>query len=92
MTVLELLSDPARWAQGAFARDAYGRACASYNPQATSWCLAGAVRHVLGRDGWIYDTALSSLRARIAPGDNISLFNDSHSHKDVLDIVRKAGI
>lgn len=43
MKMLELLSDPTKWIQGAFARDADGVNVSSQNKEAVCWCLQGAL-------------------------------------------------
>lgn len=73
----ELISDPAKWTRGAYARDAEGRELTNpKNERAVCWCAAGAVRRfagdrrratelvrwVVGYPGRVYgDTALIDL-------------------------------
>lgn len=44
MKVHELLTEPARWTQDAFARDERGHAVSERGDSACSWCLVGAVQ------------------------------------------------
>lgn len=44
MTLAELFSDPARWCQGASARDKSGKSVWIDSEYAVSWCLAGGIR------------------------------------------------
>jgi hypothetical protein len=47
--VAALFSEPARWTQGAWARDADGmNLVRAHDSRATCWCLVGAVRKVRG--------------------------------------------
>jgi hypothetical protein len=39
----ELIRDPARWTQGAYARDAQGNKVGPLNSNACCWCFTGAV-------------------------------------------------
>lgn len=41
--VRELLSEPGRWTQGAYARTAAGTPCSSTAAEAVCWCLRGAL-------------------------------------------------
>jgi len=77
--VRELLSDPARWTQGTAARNVEGRHVTSTDPNATCWCLMGAVwKHApfIGFD------AMNSL---LSNGGNAT-FNDARTttHSDIL--------
>jgi hypothetical protein len=41
-----LLSDPVKWTQGALARKANGEQCSPFDPEATCFCLIGALQYV----------------------------------------------
>lgn len=83
----ELISNPARWTQGAFAKDVIGKQVAFDDPSAVCWCARGAMyvigdRSGLATDGW------RALRAAIQGSLDsdlcVSSFNDSHTHAEVL--------
>ncbi len=98
----ELISDPARWTQSAFARSASGRMIASSSALAVCWCVAGAINRVAA-------TSISPLlvdgpnvvRVLSAIGEQVSIFfkpdwvwltewNDIHTHPQVLEVLDKA--
>lgn len=95
-TVAELLADPKRWTQDTLARDKDGHSCNPESSFAVCWCVRGAVHKIFGREAagplpkpfrLLADSIEKLYGAR-----HISLFNDSHSHFDVLRAVKKAGI
>lgn len=47
---LDLLRDPKRWTQGAYARDANGGKVGALNPNAVCWCENGALIKCGGGD------------------------------------------
>lgn len=89
-TVEELLSDPARWTQGCFAKSANNKPRRWYAEDACKFCLVGAMYRVYGEtaNAQIYD------QLRDVTGIEVSIFNDdpSRTHAEVLEAVRKAGI
>jgi hypothetical protein len=76
----DLISDPARWTQGAFARDATGAKSRLYLEQAVCFCAVGAIRRV-----YVPPVAIGSLLKQL-PKDCQTLghFNDTHTHAEVL--------
>ncbi len=93
-TVAELLEDPKRWCQGHSAALSDGSPTFSQDDQAVAWCVAGAIWVVYGarekmpgRDETAF-TALFRVIGVTSPGS----FNDTHTHAEVLDAVRRAGI
>lgn len=95
-TVEELLSDPARWTQGAFARHADGIPDSPSAVFATCWCIAGAIAKVYSRgkmDGGSYhEMRLKMLE--VTDTEGLAEFNDApeRTHAEVLEAVRRAGI
>lgn len=93
-----LISDPARWTQDAWARDASGRPVMEFDPTAVSFCMAGAWQHIiwaafparaeapLRRD--LVTSVAGTLRAltHMPTGE----YNDTHSHAEVLAVVDRA--
>ena len=91
-TVAELLEDESRWTVKVSAADENGKEVAIESNLACCWCLYGAVRKVygFGREG---DAKLSLLQD-ITDTGFIATWNDNpfRTHKEVLELVRKAGI
>jgi len=91
MTVLEdtyeLLSDPARWTQGADARDAEGRKVSVEDERAVCWCLSGALRFCL-KGARVKEHRAA--RAALSAVPSIVDFNDSNDHQDVIKLLKEA--
>jgi hypothetical protein len=89
-----LISDPARWTQGFWARDRNGAECSLENPYVCRWCAAGAINKVtpLVSQGGVRGDALVELEYAVADLLNILLsseillfdYNDTHTHAEVL--------
>lgn len=92
-TVAALLADPARWTQGALARNALHCPVGPYAEDACCWCLSGAIQY-------IYQDPEKGLRAYHALEDilrkrgynGVPSFNDSTVHGVVLAVCEEAGI
>lgn len=86
-----LITDPAHWCRGAWARDAKG---VEVNPtKGVSFCMAGAVLRVAAERHLDAFEALS--RVVFSPGFsigciNIAYFNDHTSHAQVLAVFDRA--
>lgn len=100
-SVADLLSDPARWTQGAIKRDAAGNATYAGGEPAVCWCLDGAVLEVYGRGNIIWATqqverARERLREAIGLPESVELYqwNDApgRKHAEVLAAVVKAKV
>jgi hypothetical protein len=80
----QLISDPAKWTQGDFARDADGNEVNPNNDLATCYCSFGAIQFVNKESTWI--TASRHLDGLCLSKFGISLdvFNDTHTHVEVL--------
>lgn len=78
----ELLSDPARWTQGCFARTIDGAKVRSRSKNAVCFCSVGALRKVGGSAA--LGTAIDLLEAVV--DDSIDAWNDDpwRTHADVL--------
>lgn len=98
MKVLELLSDPKRWTQGAMARDSDGMKRATYEKEATCFCLVGAIQKCYGTVPGEAD--YTPLRNKIVNTPTwqkfnyttVPQFNDNVSYDDMIQMVREAGI
>lgn len=77
------ISDPARWTRGSSAKTKHGSLTYSKDSAAVCWCAAGAVvSAVEDSNSPEADAALRSLR--ISMNGPIPLFNDTHTHAEVL--------
>ena len=92
----ELISDPERWTQGVYARDAQGIFTDWDSPEAVSWCVTGAIAKVVrsvqeskGDYNALVMSALDKLRCAIGH-DGVTAFNDAHNHAEVLAAFDKA--
>jgi len=92
MKVKELLSDPFKWTQRAYARDKIGRKTGPTSQDATCFCLKGAVYHCYPFD---YDSIFSVLRNELEKRyNNASIvdFNDGVPYEKVRDLVNELDI
>lgn len=97
MTVVEMLknvrarlSEPARWTQCAPARDADGLSCNVRD--GCSWCLFGALLletqfSTVGMGHLAISLLCQAMRELGFGSQNITRFNDSHTHDEVLAIL-----
>ena len=92
----DLISDPKRWTQGAYARDAHGRQTYWGDPAAVCWCASGAIskatkltpaQSAMNRD--LVDQAQAELDSAI-DHYGVFTFNDSRTHKEVLEMFDRA--
>lgn len=79
----ELISDPAHWTKGRFARTEKGSPINYESPSAVCFCSAGALMRVTWGDIKIYQSALEIMIAEM--DGNIFGFNDLHTHPEILD-------
>lgn len=61
MKIKELLNDESKWTQGAYARDAQGRATTTFAQSATCFCLIGAAKACYGSTNHKYVNVLERL-------------------------------
>ena len=92
----ELIRDPSKWGQGAFARDAEGRPVAFDGKPACSWCALGAVDFIgtMRRDYISSGRALRALRIAselywTGEADPAGV-NDNCGHADVMEMLDRA--
>ena len=88
----ELISDPARWTQGAYARDESGFEVSSTWEAACCWCALGAIiktaREMKARVG--VTTDVISTLYRHSAGRPVFEVNDKEGHAAVLALFDKA--
>jgi hypothetical protein len=88
------IDTPAKWTQGQFARDSNDRPCSPLNPDATCFCIYGAVsRSVVETRGFSnFDLTIvlkSALPKRVSRADNFNDHPDT-SHTDVMAFFDRA--
>lgn len=83
----ELLSDPKRWIKGDFARDKTGHTVGFHAPEATCWCLVGAIYKIAGNDRNIQGSALTILEAN-CPYFSLITLNDKSTHEEVMEFLK----
>jgi len=104
IAVRELISDPKRWTQNAYARKGQDKFSMSVHPEskdATCWCMTGAIIKVCGgvfRQKYAIMTSVESqiidLLQESMTGPNpgvmlIATFNDNHTHDEVMALFDK---
>lgn len=79
----ELISDPARWTQNVTARDAQDDWAFASDQDAVCWCSLGALLKIGGSG---YQDAIDALdiSALQLGSQQATLFNDTHTHAEVL--------
>jgi hypothetical protein len=97
LCVNAVLSDENKWCKGALARNKNKRSVLPYGRSAQSWCLIGAVEHILGRNWPRVREVLSELNAAInefaAPSQfGVLDFNDARDtgFQDIKEILNIA--
>jgi hypothetical protein len=93
--IATLLTDPARWTQGAFARTATGRGCDPRDPEAVCWDMLGGGWKVLAGTGlseagqsWLIQQMRAWLHATLTASPNPFWFNDHSTHAEMLAALR----
>jgi hypothetical protein len=87
----EILSDPRKWTRYHVARDKFGVGVAAHDPSATCFCLVGAAVRA-SPSGDMASKAVGYVSA-IANRDyfvSATLFNDTHTHSQVLALLDSA--
>jgi len=81
----DLITDPKHWTQKSSARNNDGIPVDPSDPSAVSFCVYGAMDHVM-RDG-IGVRYCAAIQALIKVYDMPVYYNDTHSHAEVLDLL-----
>lgn len=84
----ELISVPERWTQGSLAESRLGRPIGPSTPGAVCWCALGAVQKVADDLNMPFGGAVSHLNK--AGPINLGLFNDTHTHPEVVALFDRA--
>lgn len=87
-----LIANPVNWTQGAGARNLVGQSVPVLSDEAHSFCSLGALDKALSvRDHSPgMDEKAYSFLGKSAANVSISLFNDRHSHEEVMEMWDKA--
>ena len=95
----ELLSDPSKWTQGYYARDAKGDLQPARSPDATCFCIFGALLRCYERPGErsqkVAQVILKRFPQRVAHQDSVLPgFNDHKDTKyeEVISVLQEAGL
>ncbi len=79
----QLITDPAKWTQGEYARDADGNEVKAWSEDATCFCAYGAIQRVTEHEDSEADFFLR--KAGMSKfGINVIDLNDTHTHAEVL--------
>ena len=76
----ELIGDPARWTQDAYARNVDGKTTDPLNPDAVCWCAVGSIIKFTG------SRLTEFVLSKYANGMSLISFNDNHTHAEVLSV------
>lgn len=85
MTIRELLSDESKWTQRAPARNEAGELVGPQDSDAVCWCLWGAV--IKTRNIFQRTDVINSIH--ISTGQNVADWNDTHTFKDVRELIER---
>lgn len=88
-----LIADENRWTQGKYARDALGEEAEPFEAGAVCFCALGAIAHVadLEPEHDLPGEQILKEEAYFADGSLcVPMFNDKHTHAEVLDLFDRA--
>lgn len=89
--VRERLSDPSRWTQRSYARDADGHPVSTHSARATCWCLHGAIKVEADTvTGYPVREAVRTALWKANGQVPIETINDSGEHVHVLLAIDRA--
>jgi len=92
MKVKELLSDKSKWTQGVYARNKDGESVLSCDPQATCYCLSGALARCYVGGSATFWIMYRRIEALLAPNQTIPRFNDKATFEEVKALVEMADV
>lgn len=90
-TVAELLSVPNRWRQGYYSIEQLNDP-KYIEKESFKYCLEAALVKVYKKDYPILRLKLLKALKNIGFRGSLSKFNDSHSHREILELVQEAGV
>lgn len=88
----ELIKEKSRWTQNSMAKNARGQAVDSTSTDAVRWCAYGACLRCMDQADVTERIELQSKFDDLTDSTDITSFNDSRSHEEVLSCLRKAGL
>jgi hypothetical protein len=93
-TVEALLADESRWCRFSDAITCEGIGVPTHDKNATSWCLVGAIRKIYGKESSKIIHQMQDLVRNKSSYHSVQRYNDSfgRTHKEVLDLVKEAGV
>jgi hypothetical protein len=80
----QLITDPAKWTQNAFARDKNGKMISPTNNGAVCFCALGAIRFVTKEPKITVADIFLNAVSNSKNGEDLDTFNDTHTHAEVL--------
>ncbi len=93
----DLISNKENWCRGSFAKDAGGNDIFYGSKEATQFCMIGAFQkqntsflQKVSDDCLLYICRNINIHSYINMMKNLSIFNDSHSHEEVIEVYNKA--
>lgn len=86
--VLGLLSDPSNWTTNAYARNKDNQQVQSTSPEACKWCLLGAIIKCYS----IHNLQIVVAKVKQQNINDLSDFNDTCTHEELIDVLKKAQI
>ena len=79
----DLITDPDKWTQKAYAKDSKGMTVSLWSKEATCWCALGAL-YSFNEDGIFELPGDTHSRLQDHAGRDIVSFNDNSTHAEVL--------
>jgi len=97
MKVKELLSDESKWTRNAYARNRYGESVLPSDPEATCFCLSGAIDKCYGSNpplAWAVSCKIEGVLPRAWHGgiQTISNFNDNACFDQIKKVLEEADV
>ena len=89
MKAYELLADAKNWTRGTSARDAQGNETGALSEDATCWCIYGAITKCYINEGT--HIPLKAVTMNV-PESLVSMFNDSHTHEEVVALLKSLDV
>lgn len=83
----KLIEKPENWTTCVLSRDVDGAPVSAFATRAFCWCSIGAIIRAEGRG---HESGACTLLAKAIGTDDITEFNDSHAHPEVLAAFDKA--
>ena len=89
MKAYELLSSEDKWTKGYMARDSKGRRVTPNSPEATCWCVLGAISKCYEESSTL---DIVDKLSEIIEYREIGVWNDFSTYKKVIDLLKSLDI